>query len=84
VSVELTAPWLLRTGVLKEHTIPADIVEGHEKETDPAVNTVEPVGVAVTTTLPDAFGASDSEPGAIVVVNVPERATIVGAMLVGR
>lgn len=81
VSVELTAPWLLRTGALKEHAIPAGIVEGHEKEIDPAVSTVEPVGVAVTITLPDVFGASDNEAGLIVVVKVPDRVTIKGAML---
>jgi hypothetical protein len=82
VSVELTPPWLLRTGALKEHAIPAGIVEGQEKAIDPAVSTVEPVGVAVTTTLPDVFGASDNEPGLIVVVKVPDSVTIKGAMLV--
>jgi hypothetical protein len=81
VSVELTAPWLLSTGALKEHAIPAGIVEGHEKEIDPAVNTVEPVGVAVTTTLPDALGASDNEAGLIVVVKLPDSVTIKGEML---
>ena len=82
MSVELIAPWLLRTGALKEHAIPAGIVEGQEKAIDPAVNTVEPVGVAVTITLPDMFGASDNEAGLIVVVKVPDRLTIRGAILV--
>jgi hypothetical protein len=82
VSVALTEPWLLSTGALKEHAIPAGIVEGHEKAIDPAVNTVEPVGVAVTITLPDVFGASDNDAGLIVVVKVPERVTIKGTILV--
>jgi hypothetical protein len=60
------------------------MVEGHEKAIDPAVSTVEPVGVAVTTTLPDAFGARDNEAGLIVVVKAPVRLTIKGVMPVGR
>lgn len=67
--------------MLKEHAIPAGIVEGHEKEIDPAVSSVEPVGVAVTVTLPDALGASDNEAGLIVVVKLPDSVTIKGEML---
>jgi hypothetical protein len=70
--------------VVKEHAIPAGMVEGHEKEIDPAVSTVEAAGVAVTITVPEAFGARDNVPGLIVVVNAPVRWTTRGVMTVGR
>ena len=79
VSVALTVPWLLRTGALKEHASPIGIAEGHENASDPAVSSVEPFGVAVTVTLPAAFGASDNEEGLIAVVNDPDTDTIKGA-----
>jgi len=79
VSVELTEPWLLSAGALKEHVSPSGIVEGQENVSGSCSQYREPFGVAVTVTMPVVFGASDKEDGLVVVVNDPDRDTVRGA-----
>ena len=75
LSVEVTEPALVATGVLKAQVRPVGRLAGQENVNAEALRAVVPIGVTVTSTVAAVFAAMMREAGLSEAVNAAARLT---------